>query len=145
MAVSETIKSRLLSALIGGLITLGAVVGAALIKESYPTFEADVLPAISKSTLWLLSLLLLTTNLISGAWLASFLWGDKQKRLLKKYTFDTNRGFYRKNGTGEIYCGNCFLYNVESPLARSTDINGNPIWVCGKISCKRSHDRIPGE
>jgi hypothetical protein len=141
---TDSIKERLLFGL-GGLI-LGAVVtvGTSLLREAYPPFEKDVLPAISKSSLLSLCLLLAMICLASCAWLVALLLEDKTGRLKKKYAFIPERAFYRNKETGEPVCSNCLLKGIAVPLAKTFN-HGQHIWKCTNRECSVTYLRLPEE
>jgi hypothetical protein len=144
MKFTETIKERLLSGLGGMILGVGGMLGASLLKDAYPPFEQNVLPAISKGTLLLLSLLLLMTNLVCGAWLVALLWGDREKRILDKYEFLPDRGFFKNKKTGAFFCGSCLAKGIESPLVK---LQAGPSlhWECVNKDCGRVLGRMTNE
>ena len=136
----ERLQTGLLAALLGGLGT----VLTAMLKEASGPFWKHVLPAIGSTNLLWLCLLLLLTNLFSGAWLLFLIFGDKAKRVRRRYEFLKERGFWKHRNTGEFVCGNCLLVGIESPLSAMTysDSHGNhvkTVWECGRKDCKTDY------
>jgi hypothetical protein len=137
---TDSIKERLLFGLGGLILGVAGTVGASLLKDAYPPFEKDVLPAISKNSLVLLCLLLLMICLAGGSWLVVLLLEDKATKLKKRYDFLPERAFYKEKKTGAFVCSNCLLTGMESPLAKTYN-QGQPIWRCTNKDCFISYPR----
>jgi len=141
---TDSIKEKLLSALAGGLITLAALTGGSFLKETYQPLLTAVLPAVSKTSLALLCLLLLTICLVSVPWLIALLFAgkerDKVETLKEKYDFLPDRAFYKDKKSDMFICSNCLLNGMESPLAKTYN-HGQAIWRCTNKGCFISYPR----
>jgi hypothetical protein len=141
---TDSIKERLLTALAGGLITLAGLTGGLFLKEAYQPLLNAVLPAISKTSLALLCLLLLTICLVSVPWLIALLLKGEPvtKEMLDKYEFLPDRSLFRKKGTKELYCGSCMTEKIESPMG-AFPAAPTEVWICVRKECGRRIRRLP--
>ena|SRR5258708_39803605 len=149
MKLSDTTKERLTVALISSLSGLLSVAFSGVIKEAVLPFVQDVVPLLdNKSLLWLCFLSLLV-NLLLGAFAGGLLWVFHFNNPKRNYEFLPQRGFYRHKKTGQFFCPNCLLKNIESPLGKAgTQIATTltPVWNCRNLDCKSIFPRkLPEE
>jgi hypothetical protein len=141
MKISEAIKERILIGLITLLSGAIGVLLTSIYKDAAAPFLQNVMPAINNKTLLLLCLLLLLIILILGTWIAFLVFGDKTKRIMRKYEFVKTRGFYVHRQTGGKICANCLISNgIESPLTPSVVAGNRFYWECAILACGRKYE-----
>src|ERR1035437_1181890 len=73
--------------------------------------------------------------------LAFALYRASSKRLLiRRYEFQTNRGYWKHRKTGQPVCGNCLISGIVSPLTFLSNPSTNHglfynSWHCGRKEC----------
>jgi hypothetical protein len=65
---------------------------------------------------------------------------SSKKLLIRKYEFQTSRGYWKHRKTGRPVCGNCLISGIESPLTFLSNPSTNPglffnSWQCGRKEC----------
>lgn len=96
-----------------------------------------VLPALSRKE----KMSLVGTLTILCVALAFALYRASSKRLLiRRYEFQTHRGYWKHRKTGQPVCGNCLISGIVSPLTFFSNPSTSPglfcnSWHCGRKEC----------
>ena len=144
MAITKETKDRLLRYLAMLLVGALGYILQSLTREVAAPIAEHVVPAISKTTLLWLCLLLGLVSVVSITWLLILIFGDPVARLKRRYEFVEVPGFWKHRETGQRVCGSCLLNGIESPLAKTGD-DFHIYWQCTNKNCMLKYERVPGK
>ena len=141
MSLKEATKEKLWLSLLSGLSGAIGWVLIQIVNEISDPVVKYVLPAIDKKLLLWLALLFLGTTVLAGA-LLLLRWGEREKSLMDRYEFLSDRGIQKNKKTGKFFCPNCLTKGMECPLQKSA-AGTHLIWMCSNSSCYQNAPRLP--
>ncbi len=129
--MKKTVEIVLLPSL---TLLIGFVVSPFL-KGLWDYAENAVLPELSPQARLSLLATLAILCLVEGALICFMVFRKSAQRWKRNYEFVSDQGYYRHKKTGALICGNCFLNDKESPLAK---LQGG--WTnCQNNECQKSY------
>ena len=116
MKFSESIKERILTALLSAIATSVIWILSSIYRETAGPFLENVLPAINNKTLLLLCFLLFLVCVSLSIALACEILGNSKNRLKKQYPSDIATGLRYSLKDGTWICPKCFEGETITPL-----------------------------